>query len=68
MFGINRFHTYLFGKAFIVETDHKPLEMIWKEATKVCPTAPSEAAYQDPGLQLRRAVQARKTHGVCQTP
>ena len=31
VFGINRFHTYLFGKAFVVETDHKPLEMIWKK-------------------------------------
>ncbi|XP_033126376.1 uncharacterized protein LOC117124300 [Anneissia japonica] len=31
VFGINRFHTYLFGKEFLVETDHKPLEMIWKK-------------------------------------
>lgn len=31
MFGVTRFHTYLFGKAFAVETDHKPLKMIWKK-------------------------------------
>ncbi|XP_048257540.1 uncharacterized protein K02A2.6-like [Haliotis rufescens] len=28
VFGCERFHTYLYGKQFIVETDHKPLEMI----------------------------------------
>ena len=37
VFGINRFHTYLFGKAFIVETDHKPLEMIWKKPLRCAP-------------------------------
>ena len=31
VFGVTRFHTYLFGKMFTVETDHKPLEMIWKK-------------------------------------
>ena len=28
VFGINRFHTYLYGRPFRVITDHKPLEMI----------------------------------------
>ncbi|XP_014668899.1 PREDICTED: uncharacterized protein K02A2.6-like [Priapulus caudatus] len=37
VFGINRFHTYLFGKEFVVETDHKPLEMIWKKPLKSAP-------------------------------
>lgn len=31
VFGIQRFHTYLFGKEFELHTDHKPLEMIWKK-------------------------------------
>ena len=31
VFGINRFHTYLFGRPFRVITDHKPLEMIAKK-------------------------------------
>ena len=29
VFGIQRFHTYLYGRKFIVLTDHKPLEMIY---------------------------------------
>ena len=28
VFGCERFHTYLFGRPFTVESDHKPLEMI----------------------------------------
>ena len=30
VFGISRFHTYLYGRPFRVITDHKPLEMIAK--------------------------------------
>ena len=32
VFGCERFHTYVYGKPFVVETDHKPLEMIHKKA------------------------------------
>ena len=28
VFGCEKFHTYLYGRSFMVETDHKPLEMI----------------------------------------
>ena len=31
VFGINRFHMYLYGRSFRVLTDHKPLEMISKK-------------------------------------
>ncbi|XP_071477891.1 uncharacterized protein [Diadema antillarum] len=37
VFGITRFHTYLFGRTFTVETDHKPLEMIWKKPLASAP-------------------------------
>ena len=39
VFGILRFHNYLFGKEVTVHTDHKPLEMIWK---KPLPSAPPD--------------------------
>ena len=41
VFGIQRFHTYLFGNQFDVETDHKPLEMITRKPLRCAP----------PGLQ-----------------
>ena len=28
VYGCEKFHTYLYGRTFIVETDHKPLKMI----------------------------------------
>lgn len=36
-FGCNRFHQYLFGKHFLVESDHKPLENIFKKPLDKCP-------------------------------
>ena len=37
IFGITRFHTYLFGKNFKVHTDHKPLVMIWDKPLTSAP-------------------------------
>ena len=37
VFGITRFHTYLFGKEFTVITDHRPLETIWKKPLRSAP-------------------------------
>ena len=37
IFGITRFHTYLFGKSFKVHTDHKPLAMIWDKPLTSAP-------------------------------
>lgn len=36
-FACQRFHQYLFGKHFIVESDHKPLEVIFKKPLDKCP-------------------------------
>ena len=37
VFGITRFHTYLFGSKFTVHTDHKPLEMISRKPLRSAP-------------------------------
>ena len=35
--GCEKFHTYLYGRTFIMETDHKPLEMISLKNLTVAP-------------------------------
>ena len=37
VFGIERFHTYLYGNQFIVHSDHKPLEMITRKPLRSAP-------------------------------
>ena len=37
VFGAERFNTYLYGKHFTIESDHKPLEMIAKKNLKAAP-------------------------------
>lgn len=37
VFGCERFHQYIYGKNFIVESDHKPLEAIFKKPLHECP-------------------------------
>ena len=39
IFGINKFHDYLFGRSFELVTDHKPLLGLWKEGRPVSPQA-----------------------------
>ena len=56
VFGITRFHTYLYGRPFKVITDHKPLEMIVQKpllkAPPPPPPPPTSTAYatKDPGV------------------
>ena len=40
IFGVKRFHLFLFGCHFIITTDHKPLQHIFKE-TSATPTMAS---------------------------
>ena len=37
VFGAERFHTYLYGAPFIIESDHQPLEMITKKSLSAAP-------------------------------
>ena len=37
VFGCEKFHQYIFGKQFTVESDHKPLEAIFKKGLDKCP-------------------------------
>lgn len=37
VFGAERFHTYVFGKEFIIESDHRPLEMISRKNLTAAP-------------------------------
>ena len=37
VFGCERFHTHVYGKTFVVESDHKPLEMIRQKPLTAAP-------------------------------
>ena len=37
VFGAERFHTYVYGAPFIIESDHQPLEMITKKSLSAAP-------------------------------
>ena len=37
VFGTNKFHQYIYGKQVSVETDHKPLESLFKETLSKAP-------------------------------
>ena len=39
MFGVKRFHQYLYGRQFIIHSDHKPLMFIFEDSKAVPPTA-----------------------------
>ena len=37
LWGAQKFHTYVYGRKVLVETDHKPLEAIFKKPLNECP-------------------------------
>ena len=41
---LEKFHHYVYGKKVVVETDHKPLESIWKEYSKCISTSATTSA------------------------
>ena len=41
IFGVKKFHNYLFGQLFIIESDHQPLSFLFKEMKGISQTASS---------------------------
>ena len=51
--GVTQFHTYLFGKPFVIITDHKPLLMIHSKPLKSAPPRLQRLVYNDFQLVYR---------------
>ena len=35
VFGVTKFHTYLYGRQYIIESDHQPLSYLLKESKQI---------------------------------
>ena len=66
VFGCERFHTYVYGKQLIIQSDHNPLEMIHlKNLAAAPPPASTEDATPHSTVRHRHQVQARQGDDVC---
>ena len=41
VFAVQKFHKYLYGRHFIIESDHRPLSFIFSNSKAISPTASS---------------------------
>ena len=64
VYGCERFHHFIFGKEFIVESDHKPLEMITLKRIGSPPRDCNDSYYVYK-LPTNRILQTRKTTTPC---
>ena len=56
MFGLKRFHLYLYGRYFTILTDHKPLERVFGPKTVI----PSLAAMRLPRWAIIRRLAVKE--------
>ena len=64
-YGLEKFHTYVYGKHVTVQNDHKPLEMIQrKPICTCCTTQTSVHAPQVTTIQLHNTVCTRSKYGL----
>ena len=64
VFGCECFHTYVYGKQFTIQSDHKPLEMIHLKNLAAPPPASTEDATPHSTVRHRHQVQARQGDDV----
>ena len=60
VFGCQRFHTYVYGRPFTVETDHKPLEMISQKNLSAAPPRLQRMLMETQGYDLTIAYRPGK--------
>ncbi|PIK33275.1 hypothetical protein BSL78_29913 [Apostichopus japonicus] len=61
VFACEKFHMYVYGKEFIVESDHKPLEMIYLKNLVAAPTRLQLMLLRLQGYQLKITYKPGKT-------
>ena len=59
VFGVRKFHKYLYGRSFTLVTDHKPLVTIFGPR-KAVPTLAAAMGCDSAGVSLRGGVSTRK--------
>ena len=68
IFGCEKFHTYLYRRTFVVETDHKPLEMISMKNLIAAPVRLQRMLLQIAAVQYGHNVQARQRNASSWCP
>ena len=63
-YGLEKFHTYGYGKHVIVQNDHKPLEMFQRKPIHAGTTTTSMHASQVTAIRLHYTVHTRSKYGL----
>ena len=60
VFACQQFNTYILGRPFTVESDHKPLEMIHQKSLASAPPKTAENATEAPAIRCDHQIQTRE--------